>query len=128
MIRHPDGVRPEVTLDWGGWVLLHDYSLLGPGWEMTIPAGFRFDLASIPRLVWWLIAPHELSLAAPLVHDFLYLARGDSDGVVPAAKVFSRSETDRLFRDLMVSEGVPAWRKWAAWVAVRLFGWTGWGG
>lgn len=46
------------------------------GTRLAVPVGWRFDLASVPRMFWTLIAPFELSLAAALVHDFLYRTAG----------------------------------------------------
>jgi hypothetical protein len=47
---------------------------------IQIPAGFVFDLASVPRVLWWLIAPFELSIVAPLIHDWLYRVEGAREG------------------------------------------------
>lgn len=90
--------------------------------SVEVPAGFEFDLASIPRPLWWLIAPFELSLAAPLVHDYLYR----HGGVLPDGRRFTRADADRLFLEIMRAERVPYWRRVLAFPAVRLFGWTGW--
>ena len=64
------------------WRLEEAYSYRDGAHRITVPEQFEFDLASIPRLFWWLIAPFELSVAAPLLHDFLYRYRGD----LPAAR------------------------------------------
>ena len=94
---------------------------------ITVPEGFEFDLASIPRLFWWLIAPFELSIAAPLLHDFLYHHEGDlPPGSIEPPRAYTRLQADRLFRDIMQTEGVPAWRRTLAFLAVRAFGWLGW--
>lgn len=87
--------------------------------RIVIPDGFTFDLASVPRALWSLIAPFELSILAPLVHDFLY--RGNDER-------YSRNEADDLFRDLMEREGVPWWRRWAAYAAVVRYGAEFWRG
>ena len=94
---------------------------------ITVPEGFRFDLASIPRIFWFLISPFELSIAAPLVHDFLYAHDGDPPaGSIEPPRVYSRKEADQLFRTIMEIEGVPGWRRTPAYWAVRGFGWIGW--
>lgn len=85
--------------------------------EITVAGGFRFDLASIPRALWPVIAPFELSIAAPLIHDWLY--RGND-------RRYTRSQADRIFRELMQREGVSWWRREAAYVAVRAFGGKAW--
>lgn len=38
---------------------------------ITVPVGFKTDLASIPRGMWWFVAPTDLARAA-VIHDFLY--------------------------------------------------------
>lgn len=48
-----------------------------------MPERFRFDLASLPREAWPLIAPFELSIAAPLLRDYLYRSGGAPAGFNP---------------------------------------------
>ena len=66
----------EVTYnpELGAWFLVEDWALWcrEGDWEVTVPAGFRFDLASIPRLLWPVVGPFELSIDAPLFHDACY--------------------------------------------------------
>lgn len=102
-----------------GWILVNEWRVMVNG-GVTVPAFFRFDLASVPRPFWGLIAPFDCSIEAPLVHDFLYRFH-EADG-----RVWRRREVDRLFRRIMKTEGVRAWRRSAAWLAVRLFGWWAW--
>ncbi len=95
--------------------------------RFNIKQGFNFDLASIPRLFWWLIAPFELSILAPLLHDFLYHYHGKLPaGAVEPPREFTRKESDEIFRDLMSEESVKAWRRKLAYVAVRWFGGSAW--
>jgi len=97
--------------------------------EITVPAKFEFDLASVPRLMWWLISPFDLSVAAPLIHDFLYRYGGDPpDGAITPPRVYDRKEADQLFRRIMKEEGVWWGRRVAAYLAVRVFGGGAWGG
>ena len=64
---------PLVTfLGDGRWRLERAYDHRDGETTITVPAGFEFDLSSVPRIFWSLIAPFELSIAAPLLHDFLY--------------------------------------------------------
>lgn len=109
------------------WRLEESYSYQDGNNVITVPEGFEFDLASIPRALWWLISPFELSIAAPLLHDFLYQHKGDppSGSIVPP-RTYSRKEADDLFRTVMEQEGVPAWRRSLAYAGVRAFGWLGW--
>ena len=109
------------------WLLSDPYLITFPlTWKtsietLPIPEGFRFDLASIPRPLRWFIEPYELSIAAPLIHDWLY----QHGGVTPEGTV-TRAEADLLLRLIAAAQGVSWLRRWVAWGAVRLFGWAAW--
>lgn len=109
------------------WFLEEAYSYQDGSNRILVPKKFDFDLASIPRFLWWLIAPFELSITAPLIHDFLYVYRGDlpQASIVPP-RMYDRKQTDGLFRAIMAQEGVSRWRMVAAYYAVRWFGKTAW--
>jgi hypothetical protein len=109
------------------WLLEQAYAYRDGPHRIVVPAGFEFDLASVPRSLWSLIAPFELSIAAPLLHDFLYRYRGrpPAGSVVPP-RAYSRAQTDRLFERIIEEEGVPAWRRWLAYRSVRLLAWHDW--
>lgn len=99
--------------------------------ELRVKPPFPFDGASIPRAFWSLIAPPEL-LPAALAHDFLY----QHGGRCPRGSYFVNGETvlepwtredaDRLFGRIMKECGVPRWKRWPAYRAVRIFGWRFW--
>lgn len=111
------------------WQLEEAYPYQDGQFTITVPALFQFDLASIPRPFWWLMAPFELSISAPLIHDFLYRHKGDppADAIAPP-RVYTRKESDCVFREIMRKEGVWEWRCFAAYHAVRIFGGAAWGG
>ena len=118
-----------ITYDVGRrtWLLLSDYSYTYEGHKITAKAGYAFDLSSVPRPIWWLIAPNELSILAPLFHDLLY----EYQGTLPAEcvspyRTYTRHETDDLFLHLMEVEGVDWWRRNAAYSAVRAAGGVYW--
>ena len=109
------------------WRLEQDYTYQDGDHRITVPAGFEFDLSSVPRAFWSVIAPFELSVTAPLLHDFLYRYAGQPPaGAIEPPKRYTRKETDDLFRRVMEEEGVPAWRRQLAYSAVRLFGGRAW--
>ncbi len=109
------------------WRLEADYMYRDGATAITVPAGFRFDLSSVPRALWWLIAPFELSVAAPLLHDFLYRHGGKPpDGSVDPPRAYTRAEVDRMFLTIMEAEGVRSWRRDLGYLAVRVFGRTAW--
>lgn len=62
--------------------LVEDYTYYwkidGTHYRIHIPAGFKYDGASVPRFVWSIIGllPDGLGRAAALVHDYLYVHKG----------------------------------------------------
>ncbi|HKB06349.1 MAG TPA: DUF1353 domain-containing protein [Gemmataceae bacterium] len=110
------------------WRLLADYPYQYGENMLTAKAGYSFDLASVPRPLWWLIAPNELSILAPLFHDLLYEYRGvlPDETYVNPYRTYTRRETDDLFLHLMEVEGVARWRRLAAYSAVRAAGGLYW--
>lgn len=95
---------------------------------ITVPTGFVTDLASVPRAMWWLIAPFDVARAA-IIHDLLYKtirqyrwkkkAKEDKD-LIKAAKIAS----DKVFllgmRD--ADPKIPNYKIYSSWKAVDLFG------
>lgn len=127
----PSTIFPPVWVTYSvqekAWILLDAYRIpVAPGITLEVPEGFRFDLASIPRPLWWIIAPFELSLVAPLGHDYLYKNGGKFTSVEGRDHEISRRAADKLFRNLMEKEGVPDWRVKSAYRAVRWFGGGSW--
>jgi hypothetical protein len=39
---------------------------------ITIPKGYKWDLSSVPRFLWWLLPPDGDFQIAALIHDYLY--------------------------------------------------------
>lgn len=105
---------------------------------VEIPKGFKFDLSTIPRFLWGFIAPFELSIIAPLVHDFLYVNKGkltindqnllcvSEEGDEGIKVQISRLETDSIFLEHMKQEGVGFVKRWMAYFGVRLIGGIFW--
>ena len=104
-----------------------DFWFPDAGRVITVPEGFLFDLSSVPLALWWLIAPFDLSVVAPLVHDFFYRYGGKPPaGSIEPPYVYTRGEVDAVFRRIMAAENVAAWRRVFGYAAVRLFGFWAW--
>jgi hypothetical protein len=94
--------------------------------EVKCSKGFITDLASVPRIIWWLIAPWDVARAA-IIHDLLYKtirnyrAKGGTDKKVIAA---AKKASDDVFLMAMLdaSPSVPKWKIYSAYYAVVLFG------
>lgn len=129
--------HPRLVLldDWRHYLLTDPWTYTwehGGSWRaLIIPAGFVLDLASVPRVVWALIAPWDLR-ASSLPHDWIYRHQGDLpegsywiDGE-PPPRPWTRKEGDKLMARVMRESGVARWRRRAAYGAVRLAGWAAW--
>ena len=91
------------------------------GKEITVPYGFESDGCSVPSILWGLISPaiHPETLRASLVHDYIY--REHPDG-------WTKADADELFYELMIEDGFPKWRAYAAYKGVDWFGRSAWEG
>ena len=133
--RHQHGELPPIYITRSkgkGWKTALDFTVCVDVDDrhvvMTVPAGYEFDLASIPRMFWFIIAPFELSLAAPLVHDFLYEFTGcvnpcwiEEEGEWFVPSIVTRKNADDIFDQLMKRSLIKDWRRRAAYRAVRMF-------
>ncbi len=94
----------------------YDVGFKGSALTIVVPAGFATDLASVPRWLWWLFPRDDPQYAAAAVlHDYLYRW-----GI--GAERFDRGTADAIFLEFMLILGVPTWKAWAMYAAVRLFG------
>ena len=95
---------------------------------ITVPNGFVTDLASVPRAMWWLIAPFDVARAA-IIHDLLYKSirqyrwknkENEDKDLIKAAKIAS----DKVFLLGMqdADPKVPGYKIYLSWKAVDLFG------
>lgn len=84
----------------------------------SIPAGYRTDFATVPRLVAWFVPRFGRYTRAAVLHDWLIT------DAIPAGRV-TPVDADGLFRRVMREQGVSAPRRWVMWAGVRwgsLFG------
>jgi len=102
---------------------------------ITIPKEYVTDMASVPRGCWAFIAPFDVARAA-VVHDILYEKINtqyktmlDSAAAEEGPATKKERESYREIADHVFLEGmnaseppVPAWKKYAAYYAVRVFG------
>lgn len=124
-------IHADVTYDTkrNVWIVDAEFTAPTKGHVLVVPQGFETDLASIPRAFWNIIAPYELSLPAPIVHDWLYRHGGqivDRCVAGDCSATFTRAAADGFLLDLMQQEGVAWWRRQAAYYAVRTFGGKCW--
>lgn len=110
---------------------------------ITIQAGFIYDGASVPRVFWSLVGIHPdgLMRAASLVHDYLYIHKGNPPKLKNGYGVFletpfnvrhaanlslSRKQVDDLFLRMLKASGLSWSKRNAAYLGVRAGGWVYW--
>jgi len=89
------------------------FSVIG---EITVPAGFLTDGASVPKVFWNIFSPFGSYFPAALIHDFLY-SRTSTWHI-------SRLEVDEIFLAAMQDVGVGWITRRTIYRAVRLGGWV----
>jgi hypothetical protein len=94
------------------WALVDDLVYQGRWDRFVVPAGFRTDFASVPRVVTWLIPRFGVYTLAAILHDWL-CTEGIRSGAVSAR------DADGIFRRVMRESGVPVLRRWLMWAGVR---------
>jgi hypothetical protein len=90
----------------------------------TVRAGFVFNWASTPRLLWISMPPqgfagHPYGIAA-LFHDWLYVHHAIAS--IP----ITRAEADALFLEIMLATGCGPIRSRIMWLGVRAGGFFAW--
>lgn len=111
---------PAFEVAAGGRLALdRDWRITYRGEAYAVPRGFVTDGASVPAWLQWLCgSPLEPPrMYAALVHDWLY-SGGDPEA--------TRADADDIYRDLQMALGVPRWKAYAEWAALRLFGASHW--
>ena len=74
---------------------------------VLVEEGFRTDLASIPRLLWFIFPPFGDYLRAAIVHDWLI------------AEEVDRKVADDVFFRIMLEDGVSSLQAFTFWFVVR---------
>lgn len=83
------------------------------GTDIVVPKGFETDFASIPRILWNIIAPLGKHTNASILHDYLY-TEGYKLGI-------DRKKADKIFFDAMLHSSVAQITANVMWFCVRLF-------
>jgi hypothetical protein len=88
---------------------------------ITIPKGYKWDLSSVPRFLWWLLPPDGDFQIAALIHDFLY-----------ENKLFNRRFADIEMHKWSITVSGTTKKSLrnidnrVRYIGVRLFGWYVW--
>jgi hypothetical protein len=95
------------------WILNESIRVAkGAAQVFTVPAGFTTDLATVPRPLWLITGGKSgAHQRAAVCHDYQCKVRE-----------MSSKEAAQMFLDIMHQDGVPDWRAWLMYWAVRLGG------
>lgn len=105
-------VRRVTDKDWTLIASL-DYWSAKLGRQITVPAGFTTDFASVPRLPFAYAIFGNLAQEESVIHDLLYRRNG---GV-------TRAQADAVFLEAMEVMGKPWYVRWPMYLGVRAGGW-----
>ena len=86
------------------------------GKTITVETGFLTDYASVPRVPVAYLLFGDTSHLAAVIHDWLFHNHDVCDE--PTA--------NKVLREAMAVEGVPAWRRWGIYTGVTIGGESSW--
>ena len=97
--------------------LSKDWLVRTPYGDFTVPKGMITDGASIPRFLWRICgSPFDSPrIVAAIIHDHLYSTHHRD-----------RKTADIIYRDMQLSLGIPAWKAYIEYWALRRFGKAAW--
>lgn len=107
------------------WEVAEDWNYKIGGESYVIPAGFKFDGASVPKFLHTWLSPVGVLLIGGLVHDFAYkyaiLLKSNKTMVD-----IDQKKADEIFRDINIEQnGFHLLNKLAYW-ALRIGGFAAW--
>ena len=111
------------------WEIANDFDYEVNGEKFVIPAGFKFDGASIPKFLHPFLSPVGVLLIGGLIHDYAYKYqtllksnRKDTLGVI------TQKEADIIFRDINIEINGFFLMNYLAYWSLRLGGFVAWNG
>ena len=109
------------------WEIAEDFEFDLLGEKFVIPAGFKFDGASIPKFLHPFLSPVGVLLIGGLVHDYAYkyatLLRNNKKETMG---VISQKKADEIFRDINIGVNGFYLMNYLAYWSLRLGGFLAW--
>ena len=111
------------------WEIAEDFHYKLNGEDFVIPAGFKFDGASIPKFLHPFLSPIGVLLIGGLVHDYGYkyatlLKKNKKDTL----GTISQKRADEIFRDINIGVNGFYLMNYLAYWSLRLGGFVAWNG
>ena len=111
------------------WEIANDFEYEVNGEKFIIPAGFKFDGASIPKFLHPFLSPVGVLLIGGLVHDYAYkyatLLKSNKKDTLG---VITQKEADIIFRDINIEINGFFLMNYLAYWSLRLGGFMAWNG
>lgn len=85
---------------------------------ITIPEGFYYDMATIPKWLWSIVRPYNDALFATLIHDYLYIHQETHD--------MTRYQVDKEFLLWSNLTNRNKLDNKIRYIFARAFGWLWW--
>jgi uncharacterized membrane protein len=109
------------------WEIAKDFEYTLNGEKFVIPAGFKFDGASIPKFLHPFLSPVGVLLIGGLVHDYAYkfetlLKKNKTDTL----GTISQKRADEIFRDIGIGVNGFYLMNYLAYWSLRLGGFMAW--
>ena len=109
------------------WEIADDFDYEINGTKFVIPAGFKFDGASIPKFLHTFLSPVGVLLIGGLVHDYAYkyqtlLNKNKKDTM----GVITQKKADEIFRDINIEINGFYLMNYLAYWSLRLGGFMAW--
>ena len=111
------------------WEIANDFQYELNGNKFVIPAGFKFDGASIPKFLHPFLSPVGVLLIGGLIHDYAYKYetllksnKKDTMGVI------TQKKADEIFRDINIEINGFYLMNYLAYWSLRLGGFMAWNG
>ena len=111
------------------WEIAEDFEYEINNQKFVIPAGFKFDGASIPKFLHPFFSPVGVLLMGGLVHDYAYkyqtlLMKNKKDTL----GVISQKRADEIFRDININVNGFYLMNYLAYWSLRVGGFVAWNG
>ncbi len=111
------------------WMVAQDWAYTVDGEDYVIPAGFKFDGASIPKFLHTWLSPVGVLLMGGLVHDYAYkyetLLKVNKKETMGA---INQKKADQIFRDINIDNNGFYFLNYLAYWALRVGGFMAWNG
>ena len=109
------------------WEIAKDFHYELDGQQFVIPAGFKFDGASIPKFLHMFLSPVGVLLIGGLVHDYAYkyetlLHKNKKDTM----GVIKQKKADQIFRDINIEINGFYLMNFLAYWSLRIGGFMAW--